>query len=158
MPPPLEAVLKSFDKSKNPKEAYEALLNNIKIVRQPPTFFRKSFLNGKEFVKNEFHYVMDYELWLRLSKQSIPLMVNEPFSVFRIHADQKTSSLNKLKFIEEESYLLKREGVSWIRSQIVLYPDYKTLVKTIVKVILIKLGLMDKKYANISYSTRKLSS
>ena len=136
---------------------YDALLKDTKIVRQPPTFFRKSLLEITGFVRKEFHYENDYELWLRLSTQSIPLMVNEPFAVFRIHAAQKTSALNRLKYIKEARYLLKREGVSWLKSQITLYPHYKTLVQARLKIILIKLRLMDKKYANIPYSTKKLS-
>lgn len=135
---------------------YKTLINDTKIVRQPPTFFKKSLLLKTGFVKQEYHFVMDYELWLRLVKQSTPKMIEENFSVFRIHANQKTSSVNKQKFINEKLILLKREKVSWLKRQFVIFPEYKTFFKMIIKLGLIKLNLMDKKYANIPYSTRRL--
>jgi glycosyltransferase involved in cell wall biosynthesis len=135
---------------------HNALINDVKMTRQPPTFFKKSLLDEVGFVRNEYHYVMDYELWLRLTIQSKPYMIEENFSVFRIHAEQKTSALNKFKSIKEQNHLLKREGVSWSKRQFVMAPQFRTLFKTTIKLILIKLNLIDKMYGNIPYSTRNL--
>jgi len=38
--------------------------------------------------------VMDYDLWLRLSKISNPKVVDRIFTIFRIHDEQKSKEKN----------------------------------------------------------------
>ena len=140
------------------KITYNTLIKNTSIVRQPPTFFRKSLIVNTGFVDKAIHYVMDYELWLRLSKKTTPKMINKIFATFRIHSAQKTSALNKLQFIHEKDHILKNEGISYLKRKQTLYKDYKTFLKTMIKMVLIKIGLIEKTYLNIPYSTRKFKN
>jgi glycosyltransferase involved in cell wall biosynthesis len=71
-----------------------SLFSNPDIIRQQPTFFRKtSIFNAGGFCK-QYHLTMDIDLWFRLLRISQPLMVDENFAYFRVHEDQKTSDRN----------------------------------------------------------------
>lgn len=64
-------------------------------IDQPETFFRKSCLDKIGYADEQFHYVMDRELWIRYLinfgidqvKKTNDLLVN-----FRVHDDSKTNS------------------------------------------------------------------
>lgn len=143
----------------SPEITYETLLINSESPRQPPTFFRKKILNQVGGFDKLLNYVMDYDLWIRLSKISRPKMVGMNYAVFRIHSAQKTKNIkNLIGFIEEINTVLSREGVSFVRRKKTLFKRYKGFVKRLVKVTLIKLHLMDKKYININYSSRHWES
>ncbi len=91
---------------------FDSLIRNPDIVRQQPTFFRKTVLDKVGRWNAEFHMVMDYDLWVRLTKISNPKMVNENWAYFRFHGDQKTSLKNLLLQKREITDILNRENVS----------------------------------------------
>ncbi len=141
---------------KSPFINYKVLLRNSGKQRQPPTFFRRDILNRVRGIDKTLNYVMDYDLWIRLARISEPKMVSMNYANFRIHTDQKTNNvLNLLGFIREIDITLQRQNVSLFRRKIILLNRYKGLVKRIMKVVLIKLGMLDSKYLNRNISTRK---
>jgi hypothetical protein len=56
---------------------------------------------------------MDYDLWLRLLKIKKPLIINQPLSKFRIHAQSKGGSQFKKQF-EEESQVLSKHTKNFL--------------------------------------------
>jgi glycosyltransferase involved in cell wall biosynthesis len=76
-------------------------------ISQPSTFFsRKMFEQVGEFDIN-LHMVMDYDLWLRFMKISLPMYIPEVLSAFRLHPDSKTS-LRYAQMIKETALVAKR--------------------------------------------------
>lgn len=76
-------------------------------IDQPETFFRKRCLDNIGYADEQFHYVMDKELWIRyLIKYGLDNIkkTNELLTHFRIHDDSKTNSFG-LKFNKESLQL-----------------------------------------------------
>ncbi|RYE26288.1 MAG: glycosyltransferase [Sphingobacteriales bacterium] len=76
-------------------------------IDQPETFFRKSCLDAVGYADEQFHYVMDKELWIRyLIKYGLDGIkkTNDHLTHFRIHDDSKTNSFG-LKFNKESLQL-----------------------------------------------------
>ncbi|MBN1186142.1 MAG: glycosyltransferase [Bacteroidales bacterium] len=132
-------------KIKSPNVTYENLIKNPDIVKQPATFFRKSALEIVGGWNHELYMIMDYDLWLRISRLSNPLMINKNWAYYRIHGDQKSSLKNIMLQIRELDCILKREGASLhlkIKTIKILY-----FIKGHVKQFLIRWGLLNKKYS-----------
>ena len=98
--------------NKSPRVTYRTLLENPDIVRQQPTFFRRSFLEQAGGWRPEYFMAMDFDLWVRLAKVAAPVMVDANWAHFRHHTAQKTSLSNALKQEDELQGILKREGAS----------------------------------------------
>ena len=132
----------------SPAVTYQGLLSNPDIVRQQPTFFRREFLLRVGGWNPAYFMVMDYDLWVRLAKESTPKMVNETWGYFRFHALQKTSHANILRQYREISQILKREHVGLgIRLRIGASKRTQWL-KGFVKSHLINAGLLGRRYQN----------
>lgn len=118
------------------------------IVRQQPTFFRRSLIERAGGWNARYHMTMDYDLWVRLVRLSAPAMVNRQWAVFRIHPFQKTSRRNLMTQLVELTEIMRREGASaasicrlWLR-RAVLY------TKISLKECLIAAGLLNARYAS----------
>jgi glycosyltransferase involved in cell wall biosynthesis len=98
---------------KSPEVTYERLLRNPDVVRQQPTFFRRSFLDRAGGWDPEFFMVMDFDLWVRLAKLSPPKMVDRNLAYFRLHSNQKSSFGNLRRQTRELRSILEREGAPW---------------------------------------------
>ncbi len=93
-----------------PEITYNKLIEDPDIVKQQCTFFRKSAIESAGGWNKELYMVMDYDLWIRLSKQSAPLMVQKDWAYFRYYDGQKTSYENMLIQAREIQLILKKEG------------------------------------------------
>lgn len=134
----------------SPQVTYQRLVSDPDIVRQQPTFFRKEFLLRVGGWNPAYFMVMDYDLWLRLAKESTPKMVDETWAYFRMHALQKTSYTNVLRQSREINQLLKRERVGLGIRLGIRARKRITWLKGVVKSRLISVGLLDKRYQNRS--------
>lgn len=122
--------------------SYARLLNNPDIVRQPSTFFRKSFIEQVGGWNPEFFMAMDFDLWVRLAKISSPRMINKNLAYFRIHTLQKTSHANTLRQKREILSILNREHVHWtITTRIRIQKNWAAL-KGRLKEIFLQLGII----------------
>ena len=132
----------------SPEVTYQRLLSNPDIVRQQPTFFRREFLLRMGGWNPHHFMTMDYELWVRLAKESVPKMVGENWAYFRTHAQQKTSHANILRQYREIKQILKRERAGFgIRLRIGARKRSHWL-RGFIKSHLINVGLLDKRYQN----------
>ena len=78
---------------------------------QPSTFWsKKAYQKVGEF-RTDFHYVMDYDYWLRLSKHFKPHNLNTTLSGFRAQPDSK-SQTDRKTFMTEGVKTLKDNGAN----------------------------------------------
>jgi len=116
---------------------YNELIKNADIVKQPSTFYRKSIIDKVNGLNSKFYMVMDYDLFIRLSKISTPKMVNKYLAYFRLHENQLTSPKNahrnSLIQMKEINIILKRENIGFLRRKIILKNKYIPFYKFIIK-------------------------
>jgi len=78
---------------KYPTEPFDATrLASFNFIAQPSTFFTKHALEAVGGLDPSLHYVMDYDLWVRLSREFELAYVPEFLSTFRLHDESKTVS------------------------------------------------------------------
>jgi glycosyltransferase involved in cell wall biosynthesis len=70
----------------------DRLLNGANAIPQPTVFIRAALLKEVGLLNESLHYVMDYELWLRASRLTRLLWVDETWAEFRRHSSSKTVS------------------------------------------------------------------
>jgi len=71
-------------------------------IGQPSVFMSRNALNFPEPLRPDLHYVMDFELWLRLSRKCDFVRISETLSWMRHHLDAKTFRDNVHVFEELE--------------------------------------------------------
>lgn len=81
------------------------LRNNI--IYHPATFVRRESLAREGGFDESLRYAMDYDLWLKLSIHSDPVLLNKELACFRVH-NGSISSANRLDALKEEYLVRKR--------------------------------------------------
>ncbi|SNB46130.1 glycosyltransferase family 2 protein [Geobacter sp. DSM 9736] len=69
---------------------FNDLYYGIYILPQEATFFSRRLYEECGGVNPEYHYAMDYDLWLRMARIRNPVRMDEVFSCFRFHEAQKS--------------------------------------------------------------------
>lgn len=139
----------------SPEVTYKNLINNADIVKQQGAFYRKEAIDEVGRWDKQFFMVMDFDLWVRLSKKWRPAMVNKQWALFTMHEDQKSSHRNSIIQIKEIERILKKEGLSFFEIKKILLKKYFYYLKGFLKTILIDLNLMNKSYRNIPMSIKR---
>jgi glycosyltransferase involved in cell wall biosynthesis len=135
----------------SPKVSLKSLTRNPDIVRQQGTFFRRDFLLGAGGWNKAFFMVMDFDLWIRLARQSEPLMHRQQLAVFRIQKEQKTGLANLRRQCSELGQVLTRERVFVLNVwRLRLKKDWHWLKGTL-KLLLVNMGLLNKKFLHRPY-------
>ncbi len=101
---------------------------------QPSSFWKLGVVVKAGYLDESLHFAMDHELYGRLALQGLsPYILDKPLACFRIHADQKTSSLSS--FLNEERNIVKKLMHSatwadrWILGNYLLWFDFKLFLK-----------------------------
>jgi len=131
---------------RSPVVTFDRLLNSPDIVRQQPTFFRKTFIERAGGWNPECFMVMDFELWVRLAKISPPIMVDKNWAYFRLHPLQKTSYANTLRQARELVAILKHEQVHWTTIANLWLRKWWASMKGCLKVFLLNAGIINPRY------------
>jgi glycosyltransferase involved in cell wall biosynthesis len=126
---------------------FKTLSSNPDIVKQPAAFYKREFVIKMGGFNPNFYMVMDFDLWLRLSKVAAPLMTNKNYAVFRHHKHQKTSFKNNFKQLQEIKVISKREGIKKVY-RLKLAKTIKAVLKYSIKKVLVSFHIIDKKYLN----------
>lgn len=102
------------------------------MLPQPSTFWsRRAYQQIGEFNSN-YHYVMDYDYWLRLSKFYHPHDLKVALSGFRSQPESK-SETSRDKLMAEGEIALKQNGATdW---QLVLHRLHNIIVRLVYKLI-----------------------
>ncbi len=90
--------------------------------------------------------VMDFDLWVRLAKRSLPRMLKVQIAVFRIQKDQKSGLATLHRQTAELTKVLRREGAS-TKSVVALRIKKEWYwFKGKLKTFLVRVGLIDERY------------
>jgi len=77
------------------------------FMQQEATFWRRSLWEKSgSRLDTELHYAGDFELWSRFYLYAIPVTVDIPLAMFRIHKEQKTSQM-KAYILEANQIITK---------------------------------------------------
>lgn len=78
---------------KYPTEPFDhTRLAVFNLICQPSAFFKKSALTEVGGLDMDLHYVMDYDLWIRLARRFDFRYLPEFLSTYRLHEESKTIS------------------------------------------------------------------
>lgn len=69
---------------------------------QPSCFYKREVLDHIGFVDEDFHFTMDYDLFVRMALNYQFQPANAVFSYFRMHPESKTNTLQKTQFAENQ--------------------------------------------------------
>lgn len=83
---------------------YYDFLSRVSI-HQPAVFWRKKILDKIGYLDESLHYLMDYDLWMRIFLKYKTIKANSVFAKFRIHNVSKTSSNPKELYLEYRKIL-----------------------------------------------------
>ncbi|URA10859.1 glycosyltransferase family 2 protein [Thermospira aquatica] len=70
-------------------------------IVQPSTFWRRSLVEEIGLFRQDKHYTMDYDYWLRIIRYYKPYILVEPLSAFRIHGLSKGGRQYEKQFQED---------------------------------------------------------
>jgi glycosyltransferase involved in cell wall biosynthesis len=79
---------------------YRKLLRE-NFISQPSVFWRRDFGQQIGPLDETLHWSMDYDLWLRMGRQSDPLIIPEVLSQFRLHGQSKSGKVDRRQFDEQ---------------------------------------------------------
>ena len=89
------------------------------FIQQESTFWRRSLWEKTgSRLDTRLKYAGDFELWSRFFEHANLVTVNIPLAMFRYHADQKTSDLDKY-IMEAESILSRYPAPLWVPTTII---------------------------------------
>jgi glycosyltransferase involved in cell wall biosynthesis len=80
-----------------PRYSHRRLLKG-NFIPHPATFVRRRLLQQAGDFDESVTYAMDYDLWLRLGKVSVPFQLDEHLAAFRWHAGSLTSANRMASF------------------------------------------------------------
>jgi glycosyltransferase involved in cell wall biosynthesis len=90
---------------------YQNLIKCPDIVRQPSTFWRKSIIQEFGGVDEQFHLVMDFDFFLRISQYYKFYYLNKNFSYYRYYKENKSLSMVRRQ-INEIFKVYKKNDIS----------------------------------------------
>lgn len=76
-------------------------------ICQPATFWRRSVHSRLGYLDESLRYTMDYDWWLRLLTIQPPVVLDQPLTAFRIHAQSKGGSQFDKQFDEDYQTLCR---------------------------------------------------
>jgi glycosyltransferase involved in cell wall biosynthesis len=120
----------SMEERKHP--TFETLLRrNSGAIPQPSAFWKREVMDEIGLFDESFHYTMDYEYWLRISRKYPFGFIDEPLSAFRMHEASKTGSLVAHRFWKEAVRAARMHGgsafsgVSWVFAKMFLGAPFR---------------------------------
>lgn len=91
------------------------ILHILNFIAQPSTFWRREIIKDIGLFNEAYHYSMDYEYWIRISKKYTLGFIDRNISSFRVHP--KSKSTQNLSKQLKESYNIASLST---RSQVLL--------------------------------------
>ena len=88
---------------------YRSLLRE-NFISQPAVFWRRDFGARVGPLDESLHYTMDYDLWLRMGRESPPLVLDRVLARFRLHGTSKTGRFSREQFDEQYRVACRHAG------------------------------------------------
>ena len=83
------------------------------FICQPATFFRKEALDEVGILDINLHYVMDYDLWIRMANKNKFAYLPEFLATYRFHEESKTISPSDAVSNHEETLKIVMKYYGW---------------------------------------------
>ena len=83
-------------------------------ISQPAVFFKKEAFDSVGAFDLKLHYAMDYDLWLRLTRVSPPMVIKDDLAAFRMQKHSKSSLNYKNLFIEQYQVHQRYDHSRWL--------------------------------------------
>jgi glycosyltransferase involved in cell wall biosynthesis len=96
-------------------------------ISQPSTFFKKNIYEKIGKLNKDLYYCMDYDLWLRLLKDSKPKIIRKNLSLFRRYEQSKSGSGYEKQF-KEQYEIAKKYTNNKILLLIHKLQNFKTII------------------------------
>lgn len=84
---------------------YEALIERTNLIQQPAAYFRRAAFDAVGGLDSNLHYVMDYDLWIRLGARGRVRFLPAVLAKVRVHSETKTLTGGIPRFTEMERML-----------------------------------------------------
>jgi len=75
------------------------------LLPQPSSFWTRSLM-GEGMIREDLHFSMDYELWVRFAENAQPAIIDRPLAIYRMHDDAKTVC-NEGQFLSDQLTALR---------------------------------------------------
>jgi hypothetical protein len=85
------------------------LVHGTNFVQQPAAFFRRTAFEAVGGLDVDLHYVMDYDLWIRLGSRGTVRFMPQVLAEVRMYAETKTATGGLPRF-EEMERMIRRYG------------------------------------------------
>lgn len=82
------------------------------VPSQPGIFFASSLIHRNWLVREDLNFCMDYELWLRISKEANIFHIEDRLATYRLHSFSKTGESNNFDTFQPELKLIRNEYFS----------------------------------------------
>lgn len=73
----------------------------LNFISQPATFWKRDVHNKSGYFNENLQYAMDYDFWLRIGKNSTPIVLDSELANFRVHKESKGETTYKKQFKED---------------------------------------------------------
>jgi glycosyltransferase involved in cell wall biosynthesis len=90
--------------------SYKRLLTQSQSITQLGSFYRRNYLEMAGNIDLNLHFVMDYDLFIRLLKISQSRYIPQILGEFRLHAESKSYNFNDTRFLYEAFRVSRRYG------------------------------------------------
>ena len=101
------AKLATFYKSFLLSHATYYMLLTTNFLMQPSVFLTKKALKKYGLFTGTKFAVMEYDMWLKIGKDQMPVVINKVLTKFRLEKDTKTSTNSKKLLMEDEKIVKK---------------------------------------------------
>ena len=105
---------------RSPEYSRDKLFSSPNFIRQPTVFFRKAVLDKVGYLDESLHYVMDYDLWLRMGMVADFRLIPTVLASERFHGEAKSVAREKDFWPELLSLYKKYDEVKISRAYIAL--------------------------------------
>ena len=90
-----------------PRTFSDVFLHFDTYFAQPSVFFTRQALNSTGVLREDLHYAMDLDLWLRMARHVRIILIEQHLSWMRDHKDAKTWRDNALRVLDEAEGVLQ---------------------------------------------------
>jgi glycosyltransferase involved in cell wall biosynthesis len=80
---------------------WQPVLQVLNYISQPATFWRRAAMECTGYLDEDLHYAMEYDYWLRLSRNYPLRIIWKHLACFRIHPESKAGSSVNAQFDSE---------------------------------------------------------
>lgn len=89
----IEASGRLRERAKVPRFSFSRLVNKGNFIPQPTVFFRRRILDQVGYLREDYHYAMDYEYWCRIGRAGLKIAkISGTAAAFRFHSNSKTQA------------------------------------------------------------------